>query len=98
MILFLFNSYRPVLNGIREPDRDYYNDLPGKLPPESQKNPFPHDVCSATLPNMKHHHSNSTSSATGSKSAFHSNTIERSGKTSQQWAGNPLLMLFYFEI
>ncbi|XP_066600606.1 SHC-transforming protein 1 [Prorops nasuta] len=46
-----------VLNGVREADRDYYNDLPGKVPPDigpPPVPPLPNTV--STLPNLKHHH------------------------------------------
>ncbi|XP_015127169.1 SHC-transforming protein 1 [Diachasma alloeum] len=52
------SSLHPVLNGIREPDRDYYNDLPGKVPPDIGPPPVPPlPVTTSTLPNLKHHHS-----------------------------------------
>lgn len=51
------SSIHPMLNGIREPDRDYYNDLPGKVPPDIGPPPVPPlPITSATLPNLKHHH------------------------------------------
>ena len=72
----------PALNGVREPDRDYYNDLPGKVPPDIGPPPVPPlPVCSATLPNLKHHAS--SSSVTSS-----SNNVHSSNKEGQQWTGN----------
>ncbi|XP_063980658.1 SHC-transforming protein 1 [Diachasmimorpha longicaudata] len=52
------SSLHPALNGIREPDRDYYNDLPGKVPPDIGPPPVPPlPATTSTLPNLKHHHS-----------------------------------------
>jgi len=46
----------PVLNGVREVDRDYYNDLPGKVPPDIGPPPVPTlPITASTLPNLKHH-------------------------------------------
>ncbi|XP_014295385.1 SHC-transforming protein 1 isoform X1 [Microplitis demolitor] len=56
------STLHPVLNGLREPDRDYYNDLPGKVPPDIGPPPVPPlPITASTLPNLKHHHSNSNS-------------------------------------
>ncbi|XP_014204495.1 SHC-transforming protein 1 [Copidosoma floridanum] len=53
------------VNGSKEADRDYYNDLPGKVPPDIGPPPVPPlPVCSSTLPNLKHHHSSSASVGT----------------------------------
>ncbi|XP_014615575.1 PREDICTED: SHC-transforming protein 1 [Polistes canadensis] len=50
------NSLHPVLNGMREADRDYYNDLPGKVPPDIGPPPVPPlPNTASTLPNLKHH-------------------------------------------
>lgn len=54
------NSLHPILNGGREADRDYYNDLPGKVPPDIIGPPPPVPplpITASTLPNLKHHHS-----------------------------------------
>ncbi|XP_020286969.1 SHC-transforming protein 1 isoform X2 [Pseudomyrmex gracilis] len=46
----------PGLNGAREIDRDYYNDLPGKVPPDIGPPPVPPlPTIASTLPNLKHH-------------------------------------------
>ncbi|KAG7189041.1 hypothetical protein KM043_008632 [Ampulex compressa] len=51
-------SLHPMLNGMREADRDYYNDLPGKVPPDIGPPPVPPlPTAASTLPNLKHHHS-----------------------------------------
>ncbi|XP_076763032.1 SHC-adaptor protein [Xylocopa sonorina] len=51
-------SLHPMLNGMREADRDYYNDLPGKVPPDIGPPPVPPlPITASTLPNLKHHHS-----------------------------------------
>ncbi|XP_043482025.1 SHC-transforming protein 1 [Leptopilina heterotoma] len=53
------SSLHPALNGLREADRDYYNDLPGKVPPDIGPPPVPPlPISASTLPNLKHHHSN----------------------------------------
>ncbi|XP_011701803.1 PREDICTED: SHC-transforming protein 1 [Wasmannia auropunctata] len=50
------SSLHPVLNGVREMDRDYYNDLPGKVPPDIGPPPVPPlPTTASTLPNLKHH-------------------------------------------
>lgn len=50
------SSLHPVLNGVREADRDYYNDLPGKVPPDIGPPPVPPlPTTASTLPNLKHH-------------------------------------------
>ncbi|EZA56888.1 hypothetical protein DMN91_001339 [Ooceraea biroi] len=50
------NSLHPALNGVREADRDYYNDLPGKVPPDISPPPVPPlPTTASTLPNLKHH-------------------------------------------
>ncbi|XP_014234309.1 SHC-transforming protein 1 isoform X1 [Trichogramma pretiosum] len=81
-------TLQPVLNGTREPDRDYYNDLPGKVPPDIGPPPVPPlPVCSSTLPNMKHHTNSSlnAASSSGAQNKPQSNTIERGGRHTHQW-------------
>lgn len=78
-----------MLNGLREPDRDYYNDLPGKVPPDIGPPPVPPlPACSTTLPNLKYH---GNSNAISSNSNNHSNNIPESSTKSQkpnpQWTG-----------
>ena len=85
------------MNGLREADRDYYNDLPGKVPPDIGPPPVPPlPVCSATLPNMKHHHSSSSSGTTcssGIQSTPLPDPVGKSGRQTQQWPGNILLKI-----
>lgn len=53
---FTYLLVSPVLNGVREADRDYYNDLPGKVPPDIGPPPVPPlPNTASTLPNLKHH-------------------------------------------
>lgn len=85
-----------MLNGMREPDRDYYNDLPGKVPPDIGPPPVPPlPISSATLPNLKHHHSSqnhgssSSSSSTSAVQCGHDNFSNGRSKqlssSQQQW-------------
>ncbi|XP_024947119.1 SHC-transforming protein 1 isoform X2 [Cephus cinctus] len=51
--------YHPSLNGMRDADRDYYNDLPGKVPPDIGPPPVPPlPITASTLPSLKHHYLN----------------------------------------
>ncbi|XP_001602298.2 SHC-transforming protein 1 isoform X1 [Nasonia vitripennis] len=83
------SSLHPALNGMREADRDYYNDLPGKVPPDIGPPPVPPlPVCSATLPNLKHHHSSSNSSGAACSSIQSTplpDPVGKSGRSTQQW-------------
>lgn len=77
------------MNGLKEADRDYYNDLPGKVPPDIGPPPVPPlPNCSATLPNLKHHSSLSSSAMTssGSQSTL-SDPMGKNAKSAQQWPG-----------
>ncbi|XP_058796816.1 SHC-transforming protein 1 [Phymastichus coffea] len=49
------SSLHSSLNGcLREADRDYYNDLPGKVPPDIGPPPVPPlPICSSTSPNLR---------------------------------------------
>ncbi|XP_032452495.1 SHC-transforming protein 1 isoform X4 [Nasonia vitripennis] len=86
------SSLHPALNGMREADRDYYNDLPGKVPPDIGPPPVPPlPVCSATLPNLKHHHSSSNSSGAACSSIQSTplpDPVGKSGRSTQQWPAN----------
>ncbi|EFN88952.1 SHC-transforming protein 1 isoform X2 [Harpegnathos saltator] len=56
-------SLHPALNGVREADRDYYNDLPGKVPPDIGPPPVPPlPNTASTLPNLRHHHNHASRS------------------------------------
>ncbi|XP_034934049.1 SHC-transforming protein 1 [Chelonus insularis] len=82
-------SLHPVLNGIREPERDYYNDLPGKIPPDIGPPPVPPlPMTASTLPNLKYHHSSQNhvgnSMQSTSSDPFPSNR-SRHASTAQQW-------------
>lgn len=82
-------SLHPILNGIREADRDYYNDLPGKVPPDIGPPPVPPLPTSAsTLPNLKHHHSvqNHISRSNIQNSGLHDTFSISSDRHHQQWA------------
>ncbi|KAJ8681327.1 hypothetical protein QAD02_017114 [Eretmocerus hayati] len=81
------SSLHPNLNGPRDPDRDYYNDLPGKVPPDIGPPPVPPlPACSSTSPNMKHS-SSLNNNGTLSCSTSCATLPEPSGKAkqSQQW-------------
>lgn len=72
-----------TLNGIREPDRDYYNDLPGKVPPDIGPPPVPPlPITSATLPNLKHHHHHHHHSGQNHGQALLSSSSSSSSATS----------------
>lgn len=74
---------------MKEADRDYYNDLPGKVPPDIGPPPVPPlPVCSSTLPNLKHHSSSSNSAtASSSSQSTVSDPVGKSGKSAQKWSG-----------
>ncbi|KAK0086777.1 hypothetical protein PV325_011203 [Microctonus aethiopoides] len=85
------SSLHPALHDIREPDRDYYNDLPGKVPPDIGPPPVPPlPISASTLPNLKHHHSSQNH---GTMSSMQSsqfpdqffNGRSRHTSTAQQW-------------
>ena len=84
--------FSPVLNGLREPDRDYYNDLPGKVPPDIGPPPVPPlPITTSTLFNSKHNHSNHNHVIVGSsiQNTPLPNPISSScSKQTQQWSGN----------
>ena len=83
-----------MLNGMREADRDYYNDLPGKVPPDIGPPPVPPlPTTASTLPNLKHHHSaqNHVSRSNVQNSVLH-DTFSNPNRHHQQWAGN----IFFF--
>lgn len=87
-----------MLNGMREADRDYYNDLPGKVPPDIGPPPVPPlPISASTLPNLKHHHStqNHVSRSNVQNSALHDTFSINSDRHHQQWAGNILLKFYY---
>jgi hypothetical protein len=93
IFIFYYCLFSPTLNGLREADRDYYNDLPGKVPPDIGPPPVPPlPVCSATLPNLKHHHSNSSSSGVTTSNIQNTplpDPVPKSGRQAQQqWPGN----------
>ncbi|CAK9814673.1 SHC-transforming protein 1 [Anthophora plagiata] len=82
-------SLHPMLNGIREADRDYYNDLPGKVPPDIGPPPVPPlPITASTLPNLKHHHSgqNHVSRNNAQNSGLHDTFSSNSDRYHQQWA------------
>ncbi|XP_076290330.1 SHC-adaptor protein isoform X2 [Lasioglossum baleicum] len=81
-------SLHPMLNGMREADRDYYNDLPGKVPPDIGPPPVPPlPTAASTLPNLKHHHSgqNHVTRSSAQNSALHDSFPTNSDRH-QQWA------------
>lgn len=86
----LCRKFNSSLNGVREPDRDYYNDLPGKVPPDIGPPlvpPLP--VAAATLPNLKHHHSSQNHASGNSIQSVPAPEQGASGrKQNQQWPGN----------
>ncbi|XP_043283537.1 SHC-transforming protein 1 [Venturia canescens] len=84
------SSLHPALNGIREPDRDYYNDLPGKVPPDIGPPPVPPlPMNASTLPNLKHHHSSQNHASSVASSAQCSGLADSfsnsRGRQTQQW-------------
>ncbi|XP_029042440.1 SHC-adaptor protein [Osmia lignaria lignaria] len=82
-------ALHPMLNGIREADRDYYNDLPGKVPPDIGPPPVPPlPTTVSTLPNLKHHHSgqNHTSRGNAQNSGLHDTFSSNPDRHHQQWA------------
>ena len=82
-------SLHPMLNGMREADRDYYNDLPGKVPPDIGPPPVPPlPTVASTLPNLKHHHSgqNHVSRSNAQNSVLHDSFSSNSDRHHQQWA------------
>ncbi|XP_070156940.1 SHC-transforming protein 1 [Polyergus mexicanus] len=79
------SSLHPVLNGVREADRDYYNDLPGKVPPDIGPPPVPPlPTTTCTLPNLKHHqnHTSRIHAQTTAMDLFSSAT----DRQHQEWA------------
>lgn len=80
-------THSPALNGvIRETDRDYYNDLPGKVPPDIGPPPVPPlPNTASTLPNLKHHQNHASRTHTKTVSDSFSSAADRQN---QQWAGN----------
>lgn len=81
------SAYSPVLNGVREADRDYYNDLPGKVPPDIGPPPVPPlPTTTSTLPNLKHHqnHTSRIHAQSTAMDLFSSAT----DRQHQEWAGN----------
>lgn len=87
-----------MLNGMREADRDYYNDLPGKVPPDIGPPPVPPlPTTASTLPNLKHHHSaqNHVSRSNVQNSVLH-DTFSNSDRHHQQWAGNIFFYILLF--
>jgi SHC-transforming protein 1 len=82
----LYPTCSPALNGVREADRDYYNDLPGKVPPDIGPPPVPPlPNTASTLPNLKHHqnHASRTQAQNIAADSF-SSTVDRQNL---QWAG-----------
>ncbi|XP_074099406.1 SHC-adaptor protein isoform X1 [Cotesia typhae] len=82
------SSLHPELNGIREPDRDYYNDLPGKVPPDIGPPPVPPlPITASTLPNLKHHSSSNSMSSNNTQCASSSDSYPngRGRNSSVQW-------------
>lgn len=79
-----------MLNGVREADRDYYNDLPGKVPPDISPPPVPPlPITASTLPNLKHHQNQASRSHVQSIPVESFPSAER-----QQLAGNVFHGLF----
>ncbi|XP_012285322.1 SHC-transforming protein 1 [Orussus abietinus] len=81
------SSLHPVLNGMREADRVYYNDLPGKVPPDIGPPPVPPlPVTASTLPNLKHHHSNHNHASSNIQSTPLPDPLSSSrSRQPQQW-------------
>lgn len=95
----IINIYSPELNGIREPDRDYYNDLPGKVPPDIGPPPVPPlPITASTLPNLKHHSSSNSMSSNNTQCASSSDSYPngRGRNSSVQWPGILIYHLFYY--
>jgi SHC-transforming protein 1 len=81
-----------VLNGVREADRDYYNDLPGKVPPDINPPPVPPlPTTASTLPNLKHHQNHASRIPAQSVAVESFSPADR-----QQWAGNIFYIYFLF--
>ncbi|XP_033211812.1 SHC-transforming protein 1 [Belonocnema kinseyi] len=83
------SSLHPALNGLREADRDYYNDLPGKVPPDIGPPPVPPlPISASTLPNLKHHHSNHNhaSGCSIQNTPLPDPKTNNCSKQSQQWS------------
>lgn len=81
-----------MLNGVREADRDYYNDLPGKVPPDIGPPPVPPlPITASTLPNLKHHqnHASRTHAQNITVDSFPS-----AAERHQQLAGNISYKIF----
>lgn len=80
-----------MLNGVREADRDYYNDLPGKVPPDIGPPPVPPlPTTASTLPNLKHHQTHASRTQTQSVAADPlSSTVDRQNL---QWAGKTFFL------
>lgn len=83
----------PALNGVREADRDYYNDLPGKVPPDIGPPPVPPlPNTTSTLPNLRHHHNHTLRShAQNTAVDSFSSAVDRH----QQWAGNDSHFMYF---
>lgn len=78
-----------MLNGMREADRDYYNDLPGKVPPDIGPPPVPPlPTAASTLPNLKHHHGQNHISRSNAQNSVLHDSFSNSDRHHQQWAGN----------
>lgn len=88
--LLLYIFYSPVLNGMREADRDYYNDLPGKVPPDIGPPPVPPlPNAASTLPNLKHHSTqNQITRCNPQNSILHDTCSIDNNRQLQQWTGN----------
>jgi len=89
---FAYFFVSPVLNGVRE-DRDYYNDLPGKVPPDIGPPPVPPlPTTASTLPNLKHHqnHASRTHAQNIAVDSFPSIADRH-----QQLAGNIFYTVFF---
>lgn len=83
---------------MREADRDYYNDLPGKVPPDIGPPPVPPlPNAASTLPNLKHHSTqNQITRCNPQNSILHDTCSIDNNRQLQQWTGNFLIKKIVF--
>ncbi|XP_046752263.1 SHC-transforming protein 1 [Diprion similis] len=76
-----------ALTSPRDADRDYYNDLPGKVPPDIGPPPVPPlPINASTLPNLKHHSNHNHGVAGTSQCSSLTDTLSSNrGRQVQQW-------------
>ncbi|XP_031849943.1 SHC-adaptor protein [Nomia melanderi] len=80
-------SLHPMLNGMREADRDYYNDLPGKVPPDIGPPPVPPlPTAASTLPNLKHHSGQNHVTRSNAQNSVLHDSFSSNSDRHQQWA------------